>query len=127
MIRVMNVIVTLIVYCLAGQGTQALPTSESAIVLHSLPGSCNDLHQCRTIWDIVCSCLATIFACTWVALHMNIPGPDEKWDTIALPKVGIMMLALVAPEIVVVWAMRQWLVARRIGKKYESVLFSLMW
>jgi len=35
------------------------------------------------------------------------------------------MLALIAPEIVVVWTMRQWLVARRIGKKYESVMFSL--
>ena len=36
------------------------------------------------------------------------------------------MVAVIAPEIVVAWAMRQWLVARRIAKKYESV-YTVLW
>jgi hypothetical protein len=46
---------------------------------------------------------------------MNIPAQKEKWYTIALRKAGVMVLAMIAPELVV-WAMRQWLVSRRIAK-----------
>jgi hypothetical protein len=114
------------VYYLAGQSVQALPISESVIDPRSLPNRCDDLNECRTIWDIIWSCLATIFACTWIALHLNIPGPKEKWYTIALRKAGVMLLAIIAPEIVVMWAMRQWLVAHRIAKKYRGVYRSLL-
>jgi len=114
------------VYHLAGQSVQALPISESVIDPRSLPNHCDDLNECRTIWDIIRSCLATIFACTWLALHMNIPGRNTKWYMIALRKAGVMLLALIAPEIVIMWAMRQWLVAHRIAKKYKGVYCYLL-
>jgi hypothetical protein len=109
---------TLIVYCIAQAITAlALPISVPAIVTRRAPpNNCNDINECRTLWDIIWSCLATIFACTWIAVHLNIPGPDESSLRIATRKLGIMVLAIIAPELVVVWAMRQWLVARRIAK-----------
>jgi hypothetical protein len=107
---------TFTVYYLARQGVQALPVPESAIDPRSSADSCDNLNQCRTTWNIIWSCVATIFACTWVSLHLNIPAPDEKWSTIALRSMRVMVLALIAPELVVVLAMRQWLVARRIAK-----------
>jgi hypothetical protein len=119
-------LVALTVYYLAGQGVQALSISEPVIDPRSMTNDCNDLYQCRTVWNIIWSCVATIFACTWVALHLNVPEPHEKWRRIALRKVRIMMVAVIAPEIVVTWAMRQWLVARRIAKKYESV-YTVLW
>lgn len=81
-----------------------------------------DLSSCsgRTIWDVLRSCLATIFACTWVAVHPNIPGPDETTLMIMLRRLKLMLMALLAPEFVVVWAMRQWFVAYRLKKKYRS-------
>ena len=46
---------------------------------HSLAKNhCNDLTHCRTIWSIVWSCLVTIFSCTWVAVHPNVPCPKKR-------------------------------------------------
>jgi hypothetical protein len=63
----------------------------------------------------------TIFTCTWIAIHPNIPGPDEKWTTVGLRRLGIMGAALMAPELVIAWAVRQWMVSVRLMKKYEGV------
>ncbi|KAJ7727078.1 hypothetical protein B0H16DRAFT_1697840 [Mycena metata] len=39
-------------------------------------GSCDcTINSCRTLFDIIWGCLVTIFACTWVALHQNVPDP----------------------------------------------------
>jgi hypothetical protein len=32
--------------------------------------------------------------------------------------IGLMMIVLIVPEVVIVWAMRQWMVARRINKAF---------
>jgi ABC-type spermidine/putrescine transport system permease subunit II len=118
----------LTLYHFAGQGIQALPVSELTTVLRTFepPSDCNDLHQCRTIWNIIWSCLTTIFACTWIALTMNIPGQGEGPLVAVLRKVGVMGLAVIAPEVVIAWAMRQWLVARRIANGVFSFLLQRM-
>ena len=64
----------------------------------------------------------TIFGCTWVAVHPNIPNAEEKWFTTALRRLQLMVMALIAPEFVILWAMWQWLAARTLAKKHKSVL-----
>jgi hypothetical protein len=64
--------------------------------------------------------MATILLCIWVAVHPNIPGLDEKWINVILQRVGIALIALVAPELVILWAIRQWLNAHELGRKYRS-------
>ena len=64
-------------YLLQGPSTDAgpIPTIEH----RSLKGNhCNDLTHCRTIWNIIWSCLVTIFSCTWVAVHPNVPCPKKQ-------------------------------------------------
>lgn len=92
---------------------------------------CETLGQCRTIGNITWSCLATIFACIWVSIHPNIPRPQptfkglgkspsisaqlaDFWGrrvrnpcTSLLEKLAIALLALLAPEFIFVWALRQ--------------------
>ena len=34
---------------------------------------CENLNHCRTIWDIVWSCLVMISLCIWVGIHPNMP------------------------------------------------------
>jgi len=63
----------------------------------------------------------TLFSCIWIALHPNIPGPDDSRLRIFLRRVELMVLALIAPEFVVLWAMRQWLVSRRLTEKYRAL------
>lgn len=90
--------------------------------------ACND----RTIWDIIWSCLATTFACTWVSVHPNIPFlRDNKW-AIRKWRLYLMFLTLLAPEILLMWAFKQCQGALMIKesvnaahpKSCESFLFS---
>ncbi|KAG2070603.1 hypothetical protein BDR04DRAFT_1142728, partial [Suillus decipiens] len=56
-------------------------------VLSDSPSSNNT----RTLWEIIWSCAATLFACTWTAIHPNIPGMDERKFGVISRRLGIMM------------------------------------
>lgn len=76
-----------------------------------------DVSDQRTLVQIIWSCSATIFACTWLAVHPNVPGRSLKRRgrlAIALRRARLMLLTLMAPEIVIGWAAAQWRVARHI-------------
>ena len=80
----------------------------------------------RSLWDILWSCLATIFACSWVSIHPNIPSPNESsWRTF-LRRLELMFWAVIAPEMLIAWAFRQWSGACHLEKFYKGELFSLM-
>lgn len=76
--------------------------------------------QDRTLQDIIWSCLVTIFACTWVAVHPNIPGPEESQWTRFRRRVSTMFYAIIAPELMTLWAMRQRHAAGRIKRMYNQ-------
>ena len=76
----------------------------------------------RSIWDILWSCLATIFACSWVSVHPNIPGPDEPSWRVFLRRLELMFWAVIGPEMINAWAFRQWLGARHLEKLYKGEL-----
>ncbi|KAJ7034380.1 hypothetical protein C8F04DRAFT_1234252 [Mycena alexandri] len=72
--------------------------------------SCDSIsNNCRTLFDIVWGCLATIFACTWVALHQNVPDP----------KLRMMLITILAPEVIVSFAARQFMSSLWISKKFN--------
>ena len=70
----------------------------------------------RSLWDIISSCLLTLFACTYVSVHPNVPSPNASQLTVFLTRIKLMILALVAPEILLAWAARQSYVAHTIQK-----------
>ena len=86
-------------------------TSSSAI-------TCDDIHHCRTILGIILSCGSTVFLCTWVALHPDVPKyPYEAWwkifsfdDNLFLEKrIQLMLVALLAPEVILTVAFVEWM------------------
>ena len=90
---------------------------------------CTDLTHCRTIWNIVWSCLVTIFSCTWVAVNPNIPCPRKReangwierciWNPLLSfveHRLPLFICALLVPEYILAWAIRQFLSARKISK-----------
>ncbi|KAF8072094.1 hypothetical protein FPV67DRAFT_1412022 [Lyophyllum atratum] len=99
----------------AAQGAYALPLPP--FVKIDGPSPCNDLEVCRSISDIVWSCLGTILACTWVAIHPNIAAPSENFMA---RRAKIFVVALIAPELIVLWAFRQRLAARRLTRKFKE-------
>ncbi|KDR66099.1 hypothetical protein GALMADRAFT_81262 [Galerina marginata CBS 339.88] len=75
--------------------------------------------QQRSLWDILLSCSATIFACTWVSVHPNVPAPEDTEWKIVRRRIALMFVALVAPELVILWAMREWNAARIMMKRFK--------
>ncbi|KAF7982733.1 hypothetical protein HWV62_26604 [Athelia sp. TMB] len=96
-------------------GVAALPISPAENSIFSY--KCSDIEYCRTIPGIVWSCLATIFACTWVAVHPNVPAPKSKVYYVVLQRIAVTVCGLLVPEYIVAWSIRQWLVANQIVKE----------
>ncbi|KAF8193841.1 hypothetical protein K438DRAFT_1934657 [Mycena galopus ATCC 62051] len=80
--------------------------------------SCDDINNCRQLFDIVWGCLATIFACTWVSVHPNVPPPDQSWLALFWRRLRMMLFGIIAPEIMAGFAIRQFLGVRRLSKEY---------
>jgi len=75
----------------------------------------------RSEWSLIWSCLATLFACSWVAIHPNIPAPtDSKWRIFGR-RLSMMLYTLLAPEIVIIWAGRQWYAADEIAQRNKGM------
>ena len=108
------------------------PSIDAGLILtiehRSLTGNhCNDLTHCRTIWNIVWSCVVTIFSCTWVAIHPNVPCPKKRNSLLSFAehRLPLFICALLVPEYVLAWSIKQFLVARKIARwnKGESKTF----
>ncbi|THU80833.1 hypothetical protein K435DRAFT_694872 [Dendrothele bispora CBS 962.96] len=111
---------------------ESLPSPEASLEAQN---SCFDIRSCRTAEEVLYSCLAVVFACTWVAIHPNIPrhfeldtdDPDEIKDSFTISSARViaqdvitMILSLLAPELIILWALRQWFAAREIAEKYRD-------
>ncbi|KAG2159538.1 uncharacterized protein EDB93DRAFT_1218287 [Suillus bovinus] len=62
----------------------------------------------RTLWTIISSSILTLFACVYSAIHPNIPShKDSGYPHIIWRQLSMIIMALIAPELIVTWAMRQ--------------------
>lgn len=69
--------------------------------------------------NIIGDCLVTAIVVTGATVHPNVPHPKTKmWP--ALHHVLLICVALLAPEVMVVWAFRQWLGAVIIKETINS-------
>lgn len=99
----------------------ASPTSSQGS--GSAPDVCSDINDCRTLWDIIWNCTATIFLCTWVSLHPNIPEPQNEATIVKelriffTERVPLFLCALLVPEYILAWAIRQRFVAGDLAKE----------
>ncbi|KAH9957224.1 hypothetical protein BC827DRAFT_1270426 [Russula dissimulans] len=115
---------TMIVLLAILAATRAYPVglqSPPVLSLEQLQSpSCNDSNHYRSLWDIIQSCAITIFLCTWVSVHPNIPSPDEGWPRVTMRRVGLMIATLVVPEAIITWAFRQRLAARELARDHKK-------
>ncbi|KAK0229395.1 hypothetical protein EDD85DRAFT_145535 [Armillaria nabsnona] len=77
----------------------------------------------RTLLSIIWSCLATIFACTWLAVHPNVPGRNittKGTISCVIERAKIIVVTILAPEVIIAWASEQFIVAWRLHhRKYN--------
>jgi hypothetical protein len=84
----------------------------------------------RSVWNIVWTCVVTIVACSWVSVHPNIPAPGKKEWQVALMRLELMIWTIIAPEMMIFWAIRQWIGARKLAAQYngaEKFNFTLLY
>ena len=100
----------------------ALPTpSDTPIhISPSLFARDADIFGTRSIWSIIWSCFSTIFACTWIAVHPNIPAPKDTQWAVLRRRLVIMGYVLIAPEMVIFWAARQHWAAKYFAKRHQK-------
>src|SRR6266571_4578218 len=81
------------------------------------PESCKYVLK-RTLFEITWSCLSTIILCAWTAVHPNVP-PRSKWKA-RWNRLELMFWMIVAPELVLAWAVRQFFAAKDIRDTYNN-------
>ena len=72
----------------------------------------------RGTFDILWGSLFTIFLCTWTSLHLNVPALGERYMQRWFRKLRWMIMAIMAPELVVGFAT---------GQKVEAARSIVMW
>ena len=75
----------------------------------------------RGTFDIIWSCAATLFICVWVMLHLNVPAKEDTTCTLFLRKMRWLGLAILAPELLMLFSSGQWASAKRSVKEMEEL------
>ncbi|KIJ60816.1 hypothetical protein HYDPIDRAFT_116674 [Hydnomerulius pinastri MD-312] len=96
----------------------ASPFNATSAVVDSLVSVsvCNT----RTIWSIILNCLLSLAACTWNAVHPNIPGTEEGRGTVFLRRLGIIAFAVILPELYLIWALHQHYSAKKAARDFNA-------
>lgn len=72
----------------------------------------------RTLFSVTWSCVLTVTICAWTSVHPNVPPQGRMGGLFA--RVKLMFWTIVAPELVLAWAVRQWFAARKIRDIYNQ-------
>ncbi|KAF7369903.1 hypothetical protein MSAN_00619800 [Mycena sanguinolenta] len=81
--------------------------------------SCNDINNSRTLFSVVWGCLVTIFACTWVSVHPNVPPPNQSRLQLFRRRLKMMLIAIIAPELMAGFAARQFFGSRDLTNDFK--------
>jgi hypothetical protein len=99
----------------------SLPGLNDTHILTLDPSDCPSCNT-RTLWDIISSCGLTLFACTWTAIHMDIPSRTSGIFHQLFDRPGLMLITFLAPEIVVGLAAWEYLIAYKFSNDVNCEL-----
>ncbi|KAH6912730.1 hypothetical protein BKA70DRAFT_1264786 [Coprinopsis sp. MPI-PUGE-AT-0042] len=94
----------------------ALPTPSASLLRRAEPvaGDIKFDTNYRSQFDIIWSCLSIVFASTWVATHPNVLRYDATTWEVLRRRLKLMFIAVLSPEAVVSFSVKQWFGAKRI-------------
>jgi hypothetical protein len=105
----------ILVHLLSRNGSAA-PAPHTTLNNRTSSDSCDDINNCRNLFDLVWGGLATIFTCTWVSVHPNVPAPNQSRLALFWRRLKMMLIAVIAPELMAGFAARQFFAARSLSK-----------
>ncbi|KZP26409.1 hypothetical protein FIBSPDRAFT_949295 [Athelia psychrophila] len=91
-------------------------------ILSAIPANtmCTDIDRCRTLIQIIRSSVIALLAATYLSVHVNISRPNLPWYWKALDRAKIFLVALIFPDWIFMWAVRSFIVARRVRTILED-------
>lgn len=101
-----------------------IPTDTSfihfATIINPPSNACKDIDNCQTVLGILWSCLGTIFACVWVAVHRNIPEQKQTSLSKCVHPLLIIVATVLSPELILAWVVRQYSKACKLVQLLEA-------
>ncbi|KAF8656122.1 hypothetical protein AX16_002760 [Volvariella volvacea WC 439] len=98
------------------------PIQPAFPVLNSIvdaAGCIRDPRRVRSLPELLYNCFGTIAICTYIAIHPNMPDRRDSFSKKVKQKLQTTICALLAPEAVIVWAMKQNILASKIADHYK--------
>jgi hypothetical protein len=105
------------VYCTPSPSSNASALSWENGILAAINSTNSKTQAPRTLFSITWSCILTVFICAWTSVHPNLPPPGRMGGLMA--RMRLVFWTIVAPELVLAWAVRQWFAAREIRNIYN--------
>ncbi|KAF8645411.1 hypothetical protein AX16_007835 [Volvariella volvacea WC 439] len=96
------------------------PTSPILNTFAAISDCIRDPRKIRSTPELVWNCLGTIFVCTYAAIHPNMPDRNASKRRRMWQKAKTSLYALLAPEVIIVFAMRQRVFASKIARQYRD-------
>ncbi|KZP09270.1 hypothetical protein FIBSPDRAFT_964105 [Athelia psychrophila] len=81
---------------------------------------CSDIDTCRTLRQIIQPAVSALIASTYLSVHQNINRRGLPWYSEAVNTVIIIIVALLVPEWIFMWALRSYIIARRTQRELEQ-------
>lgn len=83
--------------------------------------SCQDINECRTLPEIITPAITALLAAIYLSVHQNVPRPHgSKWYWNALRSALLACVTLVFPEWTCAWAVRSFIIAKRLLPELEA-------
>ncbi|KAF4616982.1 hypothetical protein D9613_008297 [Agrocybe pediades] len=110
-----------ILFSRASNTNDSFSSIPDAVFSSSFPRDADPIPPCpRQRIQIVWTCVATILAASWVSVHPNIPDAKEFKIKKTLRRIELMIWAILTPELIIYWAMRQWRGARYMEREFAE-------
>ena len=74
----------------------------------------------RGTWSILTTCVLTLVVCVYTAVHLNVPHIHDTGRTIFNRRVKWITIGILAPELVVYNAWRQWDTAKELTQEIQK-------
>jgi hypothetical protein len=101
------------------------PLNTSSLAEDSFTSSaCSNIYNCRTPWGVIYGCIITIFACTYVSFHSDVPDRTYTLWRIRVTHICYVLVGFLVPELMVARAALQWRWVRKNKPAFQGMLWN---
>jgi hypothetical protein len=102
-----------------------LPTpTHHAPETHEISRHLDESLQMRTTSEILYGCIITIILCSSYCIRPNLSSPNASNIRVLRRKLNVTFWMVLCPELIIIWALKQWRQANMFASKYNGMFFT---